>query len=117
MIPYIIVGISILGDILTGFLNALSKGEVDSTAIRSGLFHKVAEILAICFGYGVDFAMKYFDIGIGFDIGMVICVYILIMELVSIIENICAMNPQLNKLFSPYLNKLKSKNEQDSSEK
>ena len=48
---------------------------------------------------------------LGFELPLlnVVSVYICTMELISIVENICEVNPQMYALFSPYLKKLKQK--------
>ena len=107
MKTYIIVGCFILGDIVTGLLLAAYKGTINSTALRQGLFHKLSECLAVVLSVFLEYACDYIELGIELPILNIVSVYICVMELVSIIENLCGINPRLEKLFKPYLEKLK----------
>lgn len=103
---YFIVCGFILADIITGLLQALYKGELNSTKLRQGLFHKLSEVLAVIFSIGIEYACKYIELGVDLPILNVVSAYICLMELVSILENLCEVNPALSKLFKPYLEKL-----------
>lgn len=102
-----IVGLFILLDIITGLVKALSSGKIDSTFLRQGLWHKLAEVLSVATGYLVECAMGYIELGVELPITNVVIVYICIMEFISIAENIAEVNPSLKKLYGQYLNKLK----------
>ena len=109
----IIVCCFILFDIITGIIKALYKDGLNSTYLRQGLFHKLSEILAVFGCYLLEYACEYIDIGIDLPILSAITVYISVMELVSIIENLCEVNPKLGKAFKPYLEKLKRSEENE----
>ena len=111
MKTYIIVGCFILGDIITGLLFAAYKGNINSTKLRQGLFHKLAEIIAVVLSVFLEYACDYVHLGIELPVFNIVSVYICIMEFVSILENLCGINPQLSKLFKPYLEKLKEDEE------
>lgn len=103
---FIVLGF-IAFDILTGFIKALAREGINSTRLRQGLFHKLSEILAVGGSAGLNYAVKYLNLGFDVPLVQAVSVYICVMEFVSIIENLCEMNPQLMKFFSPYLQKLK----------
>ncbi len=110
---YIVVGAFILLDILTGILKALYKGEMNSTVLRKGLFHKLSEIIATgCAGF-YEYGTRYFDFGFELPVLKAVSAYICLMEFVSICENLAQINPTLGKLFAPYLEKLKGGNKTD----
>ena len=104
---YCIIGGFILFDILTGFAKALAKEGINSTKIRNGLYHKLSEIIAVLFSYFLEYSADYINLGVDLPVVGVVAVYICVMEFVSILENICEMNPQMYNLFKPYLEKLK----------
>lgn len=104
---FIIVGSFIIFDIITGFIKALYKNKINSTIIRQGLYHKLTELLAMIFSAGVEYSANYINIGVQLPVLIVVSAYIIIMEIISIIENLCEVNPTLAKLFKPYLDKLK----------
>lgn len=82
-------------DFVSGMLKAVGMKEFSSTKMREGLFHKVALLLCMLLGYAVDFAQGYVELGFHVPVGASICVYIVLMEVSSILENICTMNPEL----------------------
>lgn len=84
--------VSILLDVVTGFIKAFFNKSINSTILRNGGKHKTAEILAIVFAVFIKYAFTKLNISVGFDVMIVICLYIFIMECISIIENIGEMN-------------------------
>ena len=113
---YLIPGVFIVLDIVTGIIKAVYKGNVDSTELRKGLFRKLSEVIAIIGAYFIDFALNYLDLGIEPHITVAVITYICVMEIVSIIENLCEVNPQLSNFFKPYINKLKKGDEKKDDE-
>lgn len=78
-IPIILMGI----DILTGLINAWIKRKVDSSKLRKGLGKKIGEIASLLIG-------EIFIIGLNVSVLLVdaISIYLIIMELISICENL-----------------------------
>lgn len=113
MHTYIIAGCFILFDIITGIAKAFSQGGINSTYLRQGLFHKLSEVLAIAASALLEYGAQYIHINVDLPITEVVVAYICVMEIISILENICAMNPKLAKFFKPYLEKLKGEDEND----
>lgn len=108
---YITVGIFILFDIATGLLKALNQKDLNSTILRKGLYHKLSEVIAVAGSGLLEYGIQYINLGVDIPVLGVVSVYVCGMELVSIIENLCEINPTLYKLFKPYLTKLKEKDE------
>lgn len=79
MIPIILMAL----DILTGLVNAWIKNEIDSSKLRKGLAKKMGEITVILIGeiFVVGFCLP-------FVVFTGISIYIVIMELISICENL-----------------------------
>lgn len=89
----------IAADIITGIIGAFYVGNYDSAKMRRGLFNKLGEILAILFGEFCDYVLP--QMGIDFTIiGSAICVYIALMEITSIIENIGILSPSMQEFLS-----------------
>ena len=95
MTIYVIAFAFIVLDFLTGIVKAFATNSFTSTKMRMGLFHKVGLILCMILGGLVDFAQGYLDLGVTIPVAAAICVYICIMEITSIIENVCKINPQI----------------------
>ena len=69
-------------DILTGYIQAVINKNVDSKVMREGLLHKCLLIVAILIGYVVEYAFNLSTVS------SVITIYICLMELMSILENL-----------------------------
>lgn len=103
----IVVLIFIAFDVITGICKAAYHGCINSTYLRQGLYHKITEVFAVLMGSGLEYGARYIDLDINLHPTNIIATYICTMELISIIENMCEINPSLAKLFKPYLEKLK----------
>ena len=101
----------IVFDVVTGLIKAGYNGNYNSAIMREGGFHKSVEVMAMAVAYFVEYAIVYINIGVDVPAVPAVTVYICIMELISILENICAVNPQMCALFKPYLDKLKGGND------
>ena len=107
---YLIIVLGFIAfDVVTGLIKAGYNGNYNSAIMRQGGFHKSMEVMAMAVAYFVEYAIVYINIGV--DVPAAVTVYICIMELISILENICAVNPQMCALFKPYLDKLKGGND------
>lgn len=108
MEKYVVVVGFIIFDIITGIIKALAIEGLNSTILRMGLFHKLSEILSACGAGLAEYGAHYVNIGFDIPISTGVCAYICLMESISIIENICEINPGMAKFFKPVLNKLKT---------
>ena len=92
-------------DIVTGLIKSLSTHSYQSSVMRQGLFHKLGEIVCFIFGVVCDIFLPYLGVKIPVSIAQSICVYIVVMEIGSVVENIGEINPDLSK----YLHKIFAK--------
>lgn len=95
--------IFMVGDYVSGFIQAVINNNVDSKIMREGLFRKILLLLVILLSFIFQYA---FNIPI---ISKVVCIYIIIMEIVSILENLKKAGVDLGKLGE--LLKIKSEND------
>lgn len=79
-------------DILTGYIQAVINKNVDSKIMREGLLHKCLLIVAILIGYVVEYAFGVTAVA------QVITIYICLMEVMSILENLKKAGLDLGKL-------------------
>lgn len=91
----VITGCFILFDLITGLIKAFKENNFESSIMRMGLFHKCGSLLCVVFGFGVDIAQQYMDLGVSVPVGSAVCIYISLMEIGSIIENISIINPDI----------------------
>lgn len=98
-------------DVVTGFTNAALKHEISSSKMREGLQHKLGSIFLILAADFVDAALLG-GMNLGYDAPVLTatCIYIAVMEVMSIIENICLLNPELAD--NPILRLVKNKGEE-----
>lgn len=91
-------GILIIMDIVCGTVAAMRNRELCSSIAREGMYNKIGEAMFLLIGIIANeiLAMPPFDgLGISPDIAYLVAAYIAWMELVSILENICKINPEL----------------------
>lgn len=94
-----IIGVALIFnamDLATGIVGALKDGEqIKSSKLRDGLFKKVGFIFCYGLGVAINYAEQFIDLPFGMDLLPIICGYAIITEVVSIIENISKINPDL----------------------
>lgn len=98
----IVLGLA-FADFVTGYIKARCNDKVSSKALRIGGLHKVAELVimatAIGLTVGLDMLGKYYtdtrltDLA-GFVTALGVFCYIVVMELVSILENFAEIMPE-----------------------
>lgn len=99
-VPLLIALCFIACDIVTGIAKAFANNEVSSQVMRRGLWHKFANVMLLAFSAACDIAVRVWP-ELPDELSTVyvgIAVYICIMEGVSILENLCEINPELSKL-------------------
>lgn len=104
LMPFIVVLGAILLDIVSGLIKGGATGTLSSSIMREGLWHKAALILLEFTAFGAQLGCIYIE-ELPQELAVVYIgtsAYIVIMELVSILENIAIANPDIatNKLFS-----------------
>lgn len=93
-----ICGILILMDIVCGIAAAARNKELCSSIMRDGLYNKFGELMLLLLAIFMNevLLMSPFDkLGIPPEIAYTVAIYIAVMEIVSIVENICKINPEL----------------------
>ena len=82
-------------DIITGVISALKNKDIESNKLRDGLFKKVGFILCYFVAWLVDTQGDIIGFHIDVSILPILIIYVCTTELVSILENICKINPDL----------------------
>lgn len=82
-------------DVISGFISALKSKSLSSSKLRDGLFKKLGFILC----YGLAYIVDTYGSLVGFSLSVsvlpVVILYVCGTELVSIIENITIINPDI----------------------
>lgn len=89
-------------DIVSGIIAGIKNKNIQSSKLRDGLFKKVGFIFCYVLAWLVDTQGSLIGFQISVEILPIIILYVCTTELVSIIENICKINPDLlpDKLMS-----------------
>ena len=89
-------------DLMTGIITAVKNKDIQSAKLRDGLFKKVGFMLCYFVAWLVDTQGSKIGFQFGVSILPVIILYVCTTELVSILENICKINPDIlpDKLMS-----------------
>lgn len=83
-------------DLITGIVGAIRDGDqIKSSKLRDGLFKKVGFIFCYALGIAINYAETFLSVPFGVDLVPVICTYAIVTEVVSIIENISKINPDI----------------------
>lgn len=103
----IVVGLA-AADFITGLLKACVKSDLSSKTMRLGGIHKIAEIIIMAVACGLEIGLEllghYYSVDgtetaqklaavSGMVASLLVFLYILVMELISILENYTEINP------------------------
>lgn len=94
-------------DVLSGFIAACARSEVSSSKMRIGIYHKVLELVLMLATLVIEAATTaYIDLPVEIPSFELVAGYIVVMELMSILENVGKGNPDLagSKLFGLFKN-------------
>ena len=82
----------ILSDIISGVISALIQKNLDSQKMREGLLRKILLIIVVILGFIIEYAFKMPYVS------KVVCIYIVVMETISIMENMQKAGIELGRL-------------------
>lgn len=83
-------------DTISGLIKAFATNTFTSTKVKEGIFHKAALILIIIMSAAIDILSGFIS-SMPFTVPLTqgCCLLIIGMECMSVLENICAINPTL----------------------
>lgn len=82
-------------DLVTGIISAIKDKDIQSAKLRDGLFKKVGFMLCYFVAWLVDTEGELIGFKFGVKMLPVIILYVCTTELVSILENISKINPDI----------------------
>lgn len=89
--------VMMLCDILSGFVGACVRHDVQSSKMREGLGHKILVLIIIAISYVLGVGLTHVS---GQNIIVpsteVVCGYVVVMEIASVIENVSAAWPEFS---------------------
>lgn len=114
--PLILILALIVIDYILGTLGAILSGSFSSSKMRTGLVHKFTYLIVMMVALIVERLSLHYDIGLVFSAGffVMVCVWIIITELGSILENLVVINPKFaDNAFMRIFAKREEKEEDD----
>ena len=115
-----------IADFLTGMFKAYVTGTLNSSKMRKGGINKIGELVVMTTACGLEAGInalsKYYDISkelaaiTGTVTAILIFSYITVMEMISILENFAAINPNASGWVNKLLKHLKDHEEKKSDE-
>lgn len=92
-------------DVVSGIAKGAKLGQLSSSKMREGIWHKAGYVLIIALAVLIEVGSKHIDLGFTVPLVVPACVYIILSEIMSIFENATVLNPEiggsgLSKLFN-----------------
>lgn len=91
----VITCVLIVMDYLTGLAKSVVNKDIDSTKMRDGLWHKATYVAVITLAEIIEHGQEAVDLGFTMPLIVPTCVYIVLTETASILENLSQINPEL----------------------
>lgn len=82
-------------DLATGLISALKQHDIQSSRLRDGLFKKAGFLICYFLGWLVDTQGYHIGFEFGVPILGAVILYVVTTEIVSILENVCKINPDI----------------------
>lgn len=102
--PVAAVVVLVLLDILSGLTKAALAHDISSSKMREGLGHKAAYFLLLALFVLIQIIQLHFNFWSDFPTVTVVAGLICVCETISVLENACAINPDLAEL--PFIKEL-----------
>ena len=119
----VIVAWLAIADFITGMIKAYVTGTLSSSKMRKGGVNKVGELVVMTTGCGLEAGIKalgrYYDTSTelaaitGTVTAILVFGYIVVMELISILENFAEINPDAAGWITKLLKRLKRNNDKE----
>lgn len=114
LIPILVLIAVMLIDYITGLTSAYRNGELKSKTGLLGILKKVSYLVLVAVGGVVDYlicsglATAGFDFGVTYCCGLIVCVWLIINELISILENLAGLGTPIPKFLVNIVRRLKN---------
>ena len=123
LIPILVLIAVMLIDYITGLTSAYRNGELKSKTGLLGILKKVSYLVLVAVGGVVDYlicsglATAGFDFGVTYCCGLIVCVWLIINELISILENLSELGTPIPKFLVNIVHRLKDSVDDDTNYK
>ena len=116
-VPIVVLMIAMIIDYVTGMVSAWHKAELSSKKGIFGIVKKISYLGLVCVGMGVDWLIYSglhsvgVDLGYTIFFGVLVTIWLIINELISILENLGTIGVPLPKFLLKIIKKLKTTTE------
>ena len=123
LVPLTILIVVMIIDYATGMTSAWKSGELESKTGLIGILKKVSYLVLVAVGGVVDYlicsglATAGFDFGVTYCCGLIVCVWLIINELISILENLSELGTPIPKFLVNIVHRLKDSVDDDTNYK
>lgn len=123
LIPVVVLIVVMVVDYLTGMTSAYKRGEIKSKIGLIGILKKISYLVLVVVGGVVDYlicsglATAGFDFGVTYCCGLIVCVWLIINELISILENLSELGTPIPKFLVNIVHRLKDSVDNDTNSK
>lgn len=113
LIPVLVLVAVMVIDYATGMTSAYKNGQIESKVGLLGILKKVSYLVLVAVGGVVDYlicsglATAGFDFGVTYCCGLIVCVWLIINELISILENLSELGTPIPKFLVNIVHRLK----------
>lgn len=113
-IPIIVLAVVMVIDYITGMVSAWHNSELSSKKGLFGIVKKLCYLALVCVGMGVDWLIYSGMVQIGITtnytifFGILVAIWLIINELISILENLNRIGVPLPKFITSVVKKLKN---------
>lgn len=114
LIPVLVLVAVMIIDYATGMTSAWKSGELESKTGLIGILKKVSCLVLVAVGGVVDYlisaglAAANVEISITYCCGLIVCVWLIINELISILENLAELGTPIPKFLVNIVRRLKN---------
>ena len=97
IIPIAVLLAAMIADYISGMAKAWTSAQLSSRVGIIGIVKKLSYLLIVCAGMGVDWVIATassaagIDLGVTYFVGLLVIIWLVINELLSIVENVAAM--------------------------
>ena len=123
LIPVLVLVAVMVIDYATGMTSAYKNGQIESKVGLLGILKKVSYLVLVAVGGVVDYlicsglATAGFDFGITYCCGLIVCVWLIINELISILENLSELGTPIPRFLVNIVHRLKDSVDDDTNYK
>lgn len=113
LIPVLVLVAVMVIDYATGMTSAYKNGQIESKVGLLGILKKVSYLVLVAVGGVVDYlicsglATAGFDFGVTYCCGLIVCVWLIINELISILENLSELGTPIPPFLVKIVHRLK----------